>query len=56
MTERKVTCRYLKAYNTQCTGEAVDETAEILLCATHVAMVQRLIFEGLRKARAKEGS
>lgn len=50
MADRIVTCRYLKAYETQCTGEAVDPTAEVLLCARHLAAAQRLIDTAFRRA------
>ncbi len=36
MTSRKVTCRYLKRHEV-CSAEAVDPTAETLLCAKHIA-------------------
>lgn len=39
---RRVTCRYLKAFGTQCTGEAVDPDAEVLLCTAHLAAAYRL--------------
>jgi hypothetical protein len=44
---RKTTCRYLKAFGHQCTGEAVDPDAEILLCVRHLAEAQRLIASAL---------
>ncbi|WP_165906273.1 hypothetical protein [Streptomyces sp. Z26] len=43
MTERRITCRYLKAYDTQCTAEAVDPGGEVLLCIRHLAAAQRLV-------------
>ena len=54
MSERIVTCRYLKAYNTQCTAEAVDPSAELLLCARHLAEAQRLIHAAFQRARRQE--
>lgn len=36
---KRVTCRYLRRNGEQCTGEAVDSTADVLLCITHMARV-----------------
>jgi hypothetical protein len=55
MPDRIVTCRYTKAFGQMCTAEAVDPQAEVLLCTAHLAAAQRLVFDGLRKARAREG-
>jgi hypothetical protein len=39
-TDRIVTCRYIKQRsNRQCTAEAVDPTADVLLCGPHTARV-----------------
>lgn len=54
MPERIVTCRVLKAYNTQCTGEAVDPDAELKICARHLAEAQRLIHAAFQRARKNE--
>lgn len=54
MPDRIVTCRYLKAYNTQCTAEAVAPDAELLLCARHLAAAQRLIHEAFQQAKKSE--
>ena len=54
MPERVVTCRVLKAYNTQCTAEAVDPNAELLICARHLAEAQRLIHAAFQRARRTE--
>lgn len=43
MAERIVTCRYLKAYDTQCTAEALDPDGEVLICARHAAKVMRTV-------------
>lgn len=43
MPERIVTCRVLKAYNTQCTAEAIDPGGEVLICLRHAAAVQRTL-------------
>jgi hypothetical protein len=54
VTERIVTCRVLNRHSNQCTGEAVDPEAELLICARHLAEAQRLILGGLRKAHATD--
>lgn len=51
MTERIVRCRVLNRYANPCTGEAVDPTAELLICARHLAMAQRLIHATFQRAR-----
>lgn len=43
MTERKVTCRYLRRSGEQCTAEALDPTADILLCSKHLARALALV-------------
>jgi hypothetical protein len=53
MTERKTTCRYLKAYRTQCTTEALTPDADVLLCARHLAAAQRVFREALNGASDK---
>lgn len=42
-TDRKVTCRYTRRNNDQCTGEVVDEFGEILLCSKHLARAMELV-------------
>lgn len=39
MPERVIRCRYLRRSGEQCTGEAADPTAEVLLCIKHMARV-----------------
>lgn len=39
MPERAIRCRYLRRSGEQCTGEAADPTAEVLLCIKHMARV-----------------
>ncbi|MBX6387022.1 MAG: hypothetical protein IRZ07_29270 [Microbispora sp.] len=49
---RRVTCRYLRRNGEQCTGEAVDSTADVLLCIKHMARVvehARATYERLKK-------
>lgn len=36
---RLVRCRYLRQSGEQCTGEALDPTADVLLCTKHTARV-----------------
>lgn len=43
MPERIVTCRYLKAFDTQCTAEAIDPAGEVLICVRHAAKVMRTV-------------
>ncbi|PJM98111.1 hypothetical protein CG740_37135 [Streptomyces sp. CB01201] len=43
MAERIVTCRYLKAFDTQCTAEAIDPDGEVLICVRHAAKVMRTV-------------
>lgn len=47
--ERRVTCRYLRRSDEQCTGEVTDEHAEILLCQKHLARALALIRASMRK-------
>ncbi|MEU1497015.1 hypothetical protein [Streptomyces sp. NPDC005732] len=56
MPERIVTCRVLSGRGHQCTGEAVDPTAELLICARHLAEAQRLIHAAFRRAKEGEGA
>lgn len=56
MPGRVVTCRYLKAYNTQCTAEAVDAGADIMLCARHLAEAMRLAREAMGNAATRKSS
>lgn len=45
-TARITRCRYLRrGVAGQCTAEALDDTAEVLLCAKHTAAVMRMINE-----------
>lgn len=39
MPDRVTRCRYLRRNGDQCTGEALDPTAEVLLCIKHTARV-----------------
>lgn len=52
MAGRIVTCRVLTRLGNQCTGEAVDPAAELLICTRHLAKAQRLIHEAFRRTRA----
>lgn len=54
MPGRIVTCRVLNRLGDRCTAEAVDPTAELLICTRHLAEAQRLIFEALQRTRAKD--
>ncbi|MEV2236683.1 hypothetical protein [Micromonospora sp. NPDC049891] len=36
---RIITCRYLNTSGNQCSGEALDETADVVLCGRHTALV-----------------
>lgn len=36
-------CRYLDRQSNQCTGEAVDDFGEALLCSHHISMVMLLL-------------
>jgi hypothetical protein len=56
VTAKYVTCRVLSGKGNQCTGEAVDPNAELLICTRHLAQAQRLIHEAFAKARAGERS
>ena len=52
-----VTCRVLNGRGNQCTGEAVDPTAELKICARHLAEAQRLIHEAFqRTSQAARGA
>lgn len=50
MADRVVTCRYLKAYNTQCTAEAIDPNGEVLICIRHYAAAVRTVREAQDRA------
>jgi hypothetical protein len=39
VTANYVQCRYLRRSGEQCTGEAADPTADVLLCIKHMARV-----------------
>jgi hypothetical protein len=56
MPERIVTCRVLNRNGNQCTGEAVDETAELLICTRHLAEAQRLIHGAFQRAQRKRSA
>jgi hypothetical protein len=47
-TERRVTCRYLRRNDEQCTGEAIDPNADVLICSKHAARVMALVRTGIR--------
>ncbi|MFJ4785489.1 hypothetical protein [Streptomyces sp. NPDC088794] len=49
-----LTCRVLNRNGNQCTGEAVDGSAELLICTRHLAAAQRLIHEAFQRAKSKE--
>lgn len=53
MSAKYVTCRVLNRNANQCTAEAVDPDAELLICVRHLAEAQRLILGAFAKARAK---
>jgi len=38
-----ITCRYLRRNDVQCTAEAVDPEADILLCTRHLARAMTLL-------------
>lgn len=50
MTAKYVTCRVLSGKGNQCTGEAVDPNAELLICVRHLAEAQRLIHAAFQRA------
>jgi len=39
MPERAIRCRYLRRSGDQCTAEAADPHADVLLCIKHMARV-----------------
>lgn len=41
--DRKVVCRYVRRDGYPCTAEAIDPTAEILICSKHAAKVIDLV-------------
>ena len=43
MSDRLTRCRYLRRDANQCTAEAVDPDAEILLCTKHLARALELV-------------
>ena len=49
--ERLARCRYLRRNDEQCTAEAIDPDADILICAKHAARVMRLIATQRETAR-----
>ena len=51
MASRYVTCRVLNRRGNQCTGEAVDPTAELKICSRHLAEAQRLIHEAFQRTK-----
>lgn len=48
MTAAYTQCRYLRANGEQCTAEAVDADAEILLCLKHFGRASKLILAARR--------
>lgn len=54
MPGRIVTCRVLNRLGDRCTGEAVDASAELLICTRHLAEAQRLIHEAFARTRAND--
>jgi hypothetical protein len=56
MPDRIVTCRVLSGRGNQCTGEAVDPNAELLICVRHLAEAQRLIHAAFQRARREEST
>lgn len=52
-TARRVTCRMVNMYGDQCTGEALDATAEVLICAEHTAKVMRMVNEAMPTKRRR---
>lgn len=40
---RRVTCRVIRRNGNQCTAEAVDPEADLLICTEHLARALRLI-------------
>lgn len=47
MAANYVTCRVLSGRGVQCTAEAVDPGAELLICVRHLAEAQRLLQSAL---------
>ncbi|MFI0484868.1 hypothetical protein [Actinomadura sp. 9N215] len=45
MSDRIVRCRYLRRNEQQCTAEAADPVAELLLCTKHLARAMALVQE-----------
>ena len=43
MTKRITTCRYLRQDGNQCTAEAVDPEADVLLCGKHLARAYTMV-------------
>lgn len=43
MSDRRITCRYLRKDSNQCTAEAVDPSGEILLCIKHMARTIEMV-------------
>ncbi|WP_431881551.1 hypothetical protein [Micromonospora chalcea] len=58
-TGRIIRCRYLDTHPrrgvNQCTGEAVDPDAELLLCTTHLASAWRMV-DAIRLAQPVGGA
>ncbi|WP_165959106.1 hypothetical protein [Actinomadura sp. KC345] len=55
-TQRLTRCRYLRKNDQQCTAEAVDPNAEVLLCTKHMARVvehARATYARYRKESAR---
>lgn len=49
--ERLTRCRYLRRNEAQCTAEAADPDAQILLCTKHLARAMALVTEHREAAR-----
>jgi hypothetical protein len=50
-TDRLTRCRYRRRNEEMCTGEAVDDLGEILLCPKHLARAIELVNARLAAAR-----
>lgn len=54
MNDRIVRCRVHNRLGNPCTGEAVDPTAELLICSRHLAAAQRVIHAAFQRTRRNE--
>jgi phage terminase Nu1 subunit (DNA packaging protein) len=48
-----VTCRYLRRNEQQCTAEAADPDAEVLLCTKHLARAMRVYQDAVARIGGK---